>query len=286
VNNKTAVVMDSTGYLSDDIIADLGIKIVPLNVIIGNETYLETELSNEELFAKLKQISGFSRTSQPSVGMFATAYQELFEKGYSNIISIHLSRMISGTINAAEMARELFSNKEAITIIDSGSSASGLGLLAWSAGEMAKQNLPADEIVDRLKRLKEETKLYFIVDTLEYLHRGGRIGGAAALFGTLLQIKPILYFNPAGEIDVFDKVRSRSKAIQRVLKELDPISNDHRQYKIAVIHVLAYQEAVEIQKFIQSKFEGHIIKLFEAGPVIGTHIGPGGLGVAFQPNIT
>jgi len=282
---KTAIVMDSTGYLSPDIISDLEITVVPLNIIIGDETFPETALSNETMFAKLEKISGISTTSQPSVGMFLNTYEKLIEQGYEEIISLHLSQRISGTFRSAEMAKELTSSKNSIFVIDSGSAALGLGLLAWSAAELAQSNAPADKIIEQLEHLKAVTKLYFVVDTLEYLHRGGRIGGAAALFGTLLQIKPILHFNENGEIDVFDKVRSRSRALQRVLNELAQIKDDGRKYRISILHVQALQEALQLEEHMRSMYNGHEIRIFECGPVIATHVGPGTLGISFQPII-
>jgi len=159
----------------------------------------------------------------------------------------------------------------------------GLGLLAWAAAEWAEAGFNAPEIINRLPKLKEQTELYFIVDTLEYLQRGGRIGGTAALMGTLLQIKPILYFNSSGIIDVFEKVRTKGKAWQRVITELDRALSSGISYRIAVIHVGLPEEGNKIAKELQEKYFAHEIRVFEAGPVIATHVGPGATGLAFHP---
>lgn len=217
---KTAIIMDSTGYLTSDIINDYDIRVVTLNVNIGDETFKEIELSNSDFFSKLKNISGSSTTSQPSVGSFIEAYQKVLADGYEEIISLHLSHKISGTYSSAMMAKDILEN-ENIHIFDSESSALGLGLQTWAVADWSKEGANAQEILTRLPALRSQCELYFIVDTLEYLHRGGRIGGASALFGTLLQIKPILYFNEEGIIDVFEKVRSKNKALQRVYAELE-----------------------------------------------------------------
>lgn len=277
---KTAVVMDSTGYLTQNILSESDITIVPLNVTIKDESFAETELTIDNFFLKLGK--GTSTTSQPSVGTFHQTYQNLIQSGYEEIISIHLSQKISGTLTAAQMARDLIQDVS-IRIFDSGSSALGLGLLAWAASEWADKGLNASEIFDQLSILKEKTELYFIVDTLEYLQRGGRIGGASALFGTLLQIKPILYFNKSGEIDVFDKVRTKSKAWQRVFLELERALSSGVSYRIAVMHVGLPEEANEIAKELKNKYSQHQIHVFEAGPVIATHVGPGATGLAFHP---
>jgi len=274
--------MDSTGYLSKDILEHFQIGVVPLNVNIGDETYSETELTNEIFFEKLSHISGLSTTSQPSVGTFLETYESLFSEGVEDIVSIHISSAISGTLHAAKMAKDLASSSN-IHLLDSRSSALGLGVLAWAASEWAQQGLSAIEIIEQLKILIQETELYFIVNTLENLRKGGRIGGAAALVGTLLQIKPILYFNKSAQIDVFDKVRSRSRAWQCVLDELNRALSSGKRYRICVMHVNIPEEGITLLKELQVRFPEHEVRLFEAGPVIATHVGTGAFGLTFHP---
>lgn len=279
---KIGIVMDSTGYLTNDILEQLQIRVVPLNINIGNETFFETELSNVIYFEKLRHISGMSTTSQPSVGAFLQTYESLFSEGIEEIVSIHLSAAISGTLHSAQMAIKLASNPN-IHLFDSRSSALGLGVLAWAAAEWAEQGQCVSQIMTHLEILKQQTELYFIVNTLENLRKGGRIGGAAALVGTLLQIKPILYFNQHAEIDVFDKVRSRSRAWQRVLDELIRALSTGKRYRICVIHVNEPEEGVIRLNELQTRFPEHEVRLFEAGAVIATHVGPGAFGLAFHP---
>ena len=279
---KIGIVMDSTGYLTHDILEQLQIQVVPLNVNIGNETFSETELSNEIFFEKLSHISGLSTTSQPSVGAFLKTYESLFSEGTEEIVSIHLSAAISGTLHSAQMAIDLASNPN-IHLFDSSSSALGLGVLAWAAAEWAEKGLCVSEIMAHLQILKQQTKLYFIVNTLENLRKGGRIGGASALVGTLLQIKPILYFNQHAEIGVFDKVRSRSRAWQRVLDELIRALSTGKRYRICVMHVNVTEEGVILLNEIQTRFPEHEVRLFELGAVIATHVGSGAFGLAFHP---
>lgn len=274
--------MDSTGYLTRDILQQFRILVVPLAVTIGTETYPETELSNERYFEKLHQIDGLSTTSQPSVGAFLEAYESLFAQGFEEIISLHLSSAISGTLRSAQMAIDLASNTK-IHVFDSESSALGLGALAWAAAEWAEQGLNAAEIIVNLTALKEQTELYFIVNTLENLRKGGRIGGAAAILGTLLQIKPILHFNRKAEIDVFDKVRSRSRAWQRVLEELTRAISNRRRFRIYVMHVNIPKDGEALLAEIKLRFPEHDVRLFEAGPVIATHVGTGAFGLVFHP---
>lgn len=274
--------MDSTGYLSQDILDQYQIRVVPLSVNIGDETFPETELTNVVYFDKLSRISGLSTTSQPSVGAFIQTYESMFSEGIEDIVSIHLSSAISGTIGAAQMAKDLASKKN-IHIFDSKSSALGLGILAWAVGEWAEQGLSITEIMTCLPQLQQQTELYFIVNTLDNLRKGGRIGGGAALVGTLLQIKPILYFNKNAEIDVFDKVRSRSRAWQRVLDELIRAVATGKRYRICVMHVNTLETGISIMKELETLFPEHEIRLFEAGAVIATHVGTGAFGIVFHP---
>ena len=274
--------MDSTGYLPKDILEEFQIRVVPLNVNIGDETYAETDLTNLIYFEKLSHISGLSTTSQPSVGTFLEVYESLFLEGIEDIVSIHISSAISGTLHSAQMAKELASSSN-IHIFDSRSSALGLGVLAWAAAEWSQQGLNALEIMRELQVLIKQTELYFIVDTLENLRKGGRIGGASALVGTLLQIKPILYFNKSAQIDVFDKVRSRPRAWQRVLDELIRALSTGKRYRICVMHVNIPNEGKILLKELQVRFPEHEVRLFEAGPVIATHVGAGAFGLTFHP---
>jgi DegV family protein with EDD domain len=279
---KIGIVLDSTGYLPNDILEQFQIRVVPLSVNIGDETFFENELSNVVFFEKLSHISGLSTTSQPSVGAFLETYESLLSEGVRDIVSIHISSAISGTFHSAQMAKDLASSPN-IYIFDSRSSALGLGVLAWAAGEWANQGLSALQIMEGLKSLRQVTELYFIVNSLENLRKGGRIGGAAALVGTLLQIKPILYFNPQAQIDVFDKVRSRSRAWQRVLDELNRALTSGKRYRICVIHVNIPEEGETLLNELKVRFPEHEVRLFEAGAVIATHVGPGAFGIAFHP---
>src|SRR5665648_139172 len=274
--------MYSTGYLTKHILKQFQIKVVPLNVNIGDENFFETELSNVVFFEKLSHISGLSSTSQPSVGVFLETYESLFLEGVEDIVSIHLSSAISGTFQSAKMAKDLASSPN-IHVFDSRSSALGLGVLAWAAAEWANQGLSALRIMAQLHNLIQQTELYFIVNTLENLRKGGRIGGAAALVGTLLQIKPILYFNQHAQIDVFDKVRSRSRAWQRVLEELNRALSSGKRYRICIMHVNIPEEGNALLYELKARFPEHEICLFEAGAVIATHVGPGAFGLTFHP---
>lgn len=275
--------MDSTGYLTNDILDKFQIRVVPLNVIIGDEMFSETELSNLIYFDKLSHITGSSTTSQPSVGAFLETYESLFLEGIEDIVSIHISSAISGTCHTAQMAKDLASSPN-IHIFDSRSSALGLGVLCWATGEWVNEGLSVLQIITRLHKLRQQTHIYFIVNTLGNLRKGGRIGGAAALVGTLLHIKPILYFNQHAQIDVFDKVRSTSRAWQRVLDELNrALSSSGKRYRICIMHVNIPEEGEILLNELKVRFPEHEVRMFELGAVIATHVGHGAFGLAFHP---
>lgn len=274
--------MDSTGYLTPDILDRFQIRVVPLNVTVSEETFSETELATADFLAKLKTISGLATTSQPSVGDFLNVYEALFASGVEEIISIHLSRTLSGTVATAQMARDLAS-KPGIYVVDSETASLSFGLLGWAAAEWAAAGIPAQVIVQRLGELRKETRLYFIVETLENLRRGGRIGGGAALIGTLLQIKPILFVTEQGKIDVFDKVRSRARAWERVKQELRADLAQGGHYRICVQHVGIPDVGEKLAIELKAEYPDQDIRVFEAGPVIATHVGQGAFGLSYQP---
>lgn len=282
MKKNVAIVMDSTGYLTSDLVDQLNITVIPLTVTIGKENFPENELSNSALFAKMDSVHAFPTTSQPSVGSFLKTYQTLAPAETDEIVSIHLSKAISGTLETAQMVKDQLGNPN-IYIFDSGASALGLGILVWAAAEWARQGLSAPAIIKNLASLKERMEIYFLVDNLDYLHRGGRIGGASHLFGSLLNVKPILYFNEKGEIDAFAKIRSKAKAWERILQELKRALADKQCYRLCAMHVHKPEEGERILAELKAAFPGHEIRLFECGPVIASHVGPGALGLVFAP---
>lgn len=280
--NKVAIVTDSTSNLPKEVIGQFNIVVIPLNVTIGEETFLETELINDELFAKLEYQTGVATTSQPSTGIFLETYNKLLDSGYNGIVSIHISSGISGTVNAALIAKQMTS-EEKIHVYDSGITGPGLGLLAWAAAEWAKNGMDADSIVKKLFELKARTEVYFVLDTLDYLYRGGRIGGASAFVCSVLHIKPILYFHERGEIDVFAKARSRNKAFQRVLEELKRAVSSGDRFRINFMYVDLTPEVKKLMHDLEALFPMHYVYTVKLGSVLANHVGPGMFGIAFCP---
>ncbi len=276
------IVTDSTAYLRQEDIQKYEISVVPLNVTFDGENFKENEKNYEEFYKQLDTSKGFPTTSQPAIGEFQIIYRELL-KSADEIISIHISEKISGTyISAATAASEI--NPEKIKVFDSAFTASALEDMVLEAAEMANQGKTAKEIIQRLEFIKDNLSLLFIVDNLKYLRKGGRIGKAAEVLGSVLKIKPILYIK--GEVGVFDKVRTKKKALIRLVDELKNCIEKHggpENINVTVLNVNNKKGLIELKEMILEKWPQINIKTSSCGPVIGAHVGSGGLGLAFWP---
>jgi DegV family protein with EDD domain len=274
---KTLLITDSTAYLPDEIINHYGIHVLPLNVHLPERVFKEgQDMSNNEYYQFLKTNRVFPSTSQPSTGEFLAHFEKL--RSDDQALVILLSSKLSGTVQSATIARSMLSSPNPpITIIDSMSSAMGLGFQVIRAAEMLEAGKELQEIEQELAAMQETMQVYFIVDNLEYLSRGGRISKLGGFLGNMLKLKPILSLR-SGEIVLFDKVRTSGKAIKQMLEELEKHHAD--LHKINVIHVDALQAAERLRAKIEETYSVPIY-LIEAGPVIGTHLGPGMLGIIF-----
>jgi len=211
-------------------------------------------------------------TSQPSAGEFFDLYSEL-SKDDHEIISIHISSKLSGTISSVQAAKEMLP-KARITIVDSASTAMGLGLMVLTAARAAARGKTTAEIVAAVEKMIPQMNVIFAVDTLEYLQKGGRIGGAAALVGTLLKVKPILCLKD-GRVEPLDKVRSKRKALARLLEVIEERVGPGTPVQVAVLHGQVPDEARELEQEVRARFNCTECYFAELGPVIGTHTGPG-----------
>lgn len=275
------IVTDSTSYLDDKYVEKYDIKVVPLKVILDGVTYREgIDITDEEFFRRLKHSSTFPTTSQPAAGEFLEAYQEMANR-YDALLSIHISEGISGTCDAARMAaREM--GDFPIEIIDSRLTTGLLGMIAMELAEARDRGMNMAELRAMAGRLIKDSTLMFMVATLEYLHRGGRIGGAQALLGTMLQMKPILFIH--GVIDVQERVRGAKRALDRLV-EIAVAKTGGKKIRLGISHVEDPERADELRKRVESKlnYDPEELILCKTGPVIGCHVGPGTAGLAFFP---
>lgn len=279
------IVTDTTADIPQSLLEKYRIEAVPLKVHFGDRTYLDrVELGPEDFYRELVRADKPPTTSQPSPGDFLQVYKRILEDDPdAHILSIHLSSALSGTCQSARMARDLLGEDANITVLDSRSASIGSGLLALSAAQAAGQGLDVEECIKRVHYLRERTGLYFLVDTLEYLQKGGRIGKAAALVGAMLNIKPILTIDDEGEVASADKVRGKKKAVDRMVERLGGHFAENEEIRVYIPHAQAEDSARMLGERVRSVFRVRDILYTQVGPVIGTHAGPGTLGLIAVP---
>ncbi len=277
-----AIVTDTTHYMPAEMVAEHDIHTVSLYVNDG-ETRREVDITDlAGYYARLRDIETLPTTSQPSIGDFLAVYEPLLEAG-NDIVSLHIGGGISGTIGAARAAAsetEEAHGKGRVAIFDSGSSAAGLGYCALAAAAAARAGGDTAAVVAQAEEMRTAMMIWFAVDTLEYLKRGGRIGAAQAWIGGALKIKPILTMD--GEITPIERVRTSGKAFDRLVHHM---RSRHVEGADAwcVQHIQAQDQADRLIDLGREIFGCEPLYTSEIGPVIGTHIGPGLLGVSGAP---
>jgi DegV family protein with EDD domain len=281
---QTAVVCDTTAYLPRDLIKDRGIETISLYVSVDGHQERESEISDYAGFYKrLRASEGGATTSQPSIGDFLSVYEPLLDAG-REIVSIHISAGISGTFEAAGQARQRLIDEgrggERIQVMDSRSAAGGMGLCVLGAAASAASGAEAEVVVARAEEAREALKMWFAIDTLEYLRRGGRIGGARAWIGSALKIKPILTLEE--EITPIERVRTRSRSLER-LRDYARQRHDSGADGWVVQHIQDDETASALVDDCREIFGCEPVFVSEIGAVLGAHVGPGLLGVGSVP---
>ena len=268
------VVTDSTADLPADLARELGITVVPLTVHFGEETYYDgVDITSGQFFDRLRTAKVLPRTSQPSVGAFRDAYRGLAAEA-DGIVSVHISSKLSGTYNAALLAAEGVTEVP-IRVVDSRTASLGLGIVAMEAARAAREGGDLEAVARVAESTRERVPIVFTLDTLEYLARGGRIGRASALMGTLLNIKPILTVED-GEIAPLERVRTRTKALDRLC---DLLFGREQVRLGAVAHAQCPQDAERLAAQFRARYPGVPIITGHVGPVIGVYTGPGAVGL-------
>lgn len=281
---NTAVVCDTTAYLPDEMIAARAIERISLYVALGGEQRREIEITDyASFFKRLRSSDEGATTSQPSIGDFAETYEPLLEAGHE-VVSIHISAAISGTYEAALQARQRLIDEgaggERIHVVDSRTGCGGMGMLVLSAAAAAAAGQGPEAIVERATRTREELRMWFAIDTLEYLRRGGRIGAARAWLGSALQIKPILTLDE--EITPVERVRTRRRVFERLIRYAEELRADGRDAWV-VQHIQDPENAQRLVERCREVMGSDPLFVSEVGPVIGAHTGPGLLGVGGIP---
>lgn len=276
---KTAIVTDSTAYIPKEIREKYNIHMIPLSVIFGTETYQEeVDITAEEFFEEVRVKNQLPTTSQPPTGGFVDLYEKLGQE-YDTIISVHLSSGISGTYQGAVTAGEMVENVK-VYPFDSEISCMVQGFYALEAAEMALEERLAEDIVARLAEMKTSMRAYFMVDDLTNLQRGGRLSGAQAFIGGLLQVKPILHFENK-VIVPFEKIRTRKKAVKRMIELFSEVASLNEPMRAVIIHANRPDEAGELKTELEQHYPNVEFMISYFGPVVGTHLGEGAMGLGW-----
>lgn len=275
------IVTDSTSYIAKEYIDKYDIKVVSLNITMNGNSRRELDIDNKSFYEEVKVASEIPKSSQPTPEEMLNTFKSIVKKGDS-IVGIFLSSKMSGTYSNANMIKNMiledYPNAD-IRILDSKTNCMQMGFAAIEAARVASENKSIEEVVSVANYVLENSRFLFTPDTLEYLKKGGRIGGAAALFGNVFQIKPILTVVD-GETSVFKKVRTRKKAIEEIVKTVLEEIEAKGFGDIVVHHINCQEDGLKLAKALENKL-GKKVEIQSIGPVIGVHVGPGSIGIAY-----
>jgi DegV family protein with EDD domain len=279
-SQKIAVVTDSTAYIPESALDGLTIPVIPLWVLWGEERFRDgVDIDPPTFYDRLEGAEVFPTTSQPSVGEFAEFLKEA-GAGADAIVGVFISSKLSGTVTSAQAAQEEIDIP--MRVVDSLSTSMGLGFCALAAARAASAGKSIDEVVAAAESVRSGMNLLFAVDTLEFLYRGGRIGGAKRLLGTALKIKPLLHLE-GGHIEALSQVRTKRKAVAELLNVLEGRLGGKPVAEAAVLDVNAVEEGDALAARVSERFDVSPVHRAKVSPVIGTHAGPGTVGVCIYP---
>ena len=273
---------DSTSYIPDELIKKYSIGVLSLSVSLDGEEYVENQITNEEFFALMEQSREFPKSSQPSADEVYTAFKQETDQG-NEVLGIFLSSKMSGTYSTACMVKDMVQNENpnaSIALVDSESNCMQLGLIALAAAEAAFNGETLEQALNAAEEAKKRTRFIFVPKNLRYLEKGGRIGRAQALLGNALKLIPILTVND-GVTDSMAKVRTFTKAVERLLTILKEDIETLGVDKIVVSHINAIDQAKKLAERIKEFISIDVI-ISSIGPVIGSHVGPGAVGIIYR----
>lgn len=277
---RVRIVTDSTADLPKEFIVKYEITVVPLKVIFDGEEPLKDgiDIVTEQFYRRQVEKREVSKTSQPAPVEFATVYSELSDG--NSIISIHLSSALSGTFQSARMAKEMVPGAD-IEVIDTKSVSMGLGLIVLEAARAAGEGNTKEAILEMVSGMISNIQVFFFVDTLEYMVLGGRIGKAQAFLGSILNIKPILFLKD-GIVNPYEKVRGKTKAIERLAQIVEE-KVGKQKIKCSLVHGMDPEGLAQLYRKVMSRINCNEPVISDLGAVVGTHVGPGVLGIIFIP---
>jgi len=275
------VIVDSTSYIPRTIREKYDITVLPLSVVFEDVPIKETEITNEEFYDKLSKQQTIPKSSQPLLEEVYNIFERIVQKG-DELLGVFISSEMSGAYSTANMVKDLITTKypeAGIELVDSRSNCMQLGYAAIAGAKSAEDGKSLQEAVIQVKENIKRSKFIFTPDTLEYLKKGGRIGTAQALLGSVLQLKPILTVND-GKTDVITKVRTKKKSIEKMIEIFSEDISNFGLGEVIIHHINCEEEAQKIANKVK-KIIGKSVELCPIGPVIGVHVGPGSLGIAY-----
>ncbi len=280
--SKVAIVTDSTAYIPNELLKQLNITVVPLVLIWGEEVFKDgVDMMPEDFYVRMEKTKMIPTTSQATIPSLKSAFESLLEQGY-DVLGIFISSKFSGTVQSALQARELIQKgKERIAILDSLFTTMALG---WPVLTAARASEAGENLVECQKlaeKARDNTGVMFVVETLEYLRRGGRIGGAQAMLGTILNVKPLLEMRD-GRIELVERIRTKGKALDRMLDLVEEKMAGRNPIRLAVVHANAEAEAHGFLETARLRFKPIESLQCPLSPVIGTHAGPGTVALAYM----
>lgn len=277
--SKVAIVTDSSPNIPQKYIDQYQIQVVPLNVIWDEETFSDgVDITPAQFYHRLEKSKTMPSTSQPSAADFVDAFRSLDQEGYQ-ILAILISDKLSGTISNAMQAKQELESAE-INIVDSESTAMATGFQVLAAAQAAQEGHNLSECTNVAKKARENSGVIFVLDTLEFLHRGGRIGGAKRFVGTLLNVKPILAIED-GVVISLDQVRTHQRALDRIIDLIEERTEGAKKIRLATLHANNEDTAATILEEAKERIHPYQTVYSEVSPVIGTHAGPGAVGLAY-----
>ncbi len=280
--SKVAVITDSTAYIPDALLNAHNITVAPQVLIWGEETFRDgVDIMPDEFYKRLETAKVMPTTSQVAIVDMKAAFEKLLDNGF-DVLGIFISEKLSGTMQSATQAREMLPKAaDRISIVDSTSTAMAMGFHVLTAARAAQNGASLAECKKLAEKAREHTGVYFVVDTLEFLRRGGRIGGAQALLGSALNIKPILELRD-GRIESVEKIRAKGKAIERMIDLVTKHVSGRTPVRLATLHANAEVEAHATLDAAVLQIQPIETVFASVSPVIGTHAGPGTIGLAFM----
>ena len=277
---KVAIITDSTAYLPQEMLDSLGISVVPLTVNWDGVSYRDgIDIRPDEFYTRLAKSETLPTTSQSTVGDYSMVFERLIAQD-RDILALPISSGISGSVNSAIQAAKMFPNAS-IVVLDTKLVSMALGFQVLAAARAAADGASLEECAKIAKEAYNHIGVYFVVDTLKYLHAGGRIGGAKRFMGTALRIKPVLEIRD-GKIEAVKSVISMKKAVEAMVELVEKDISGRTPVRVSVFHALAEAEAKELLDFIVKKFNAVEGILSYVSPVVGSHVGPGTLSIAYM----